>query len=189
MGAKFLAVSAFALGLFFQPAAVEASVVQLPLNGNVTLESSGGLLTVGIDDIQISGFPTFDLSNLGEFTFAYAWIQANFTIVDSTGSSIDSLSGSNSLSLEFDNCPFCHHPPVPQELTYLLPVGQFELDITSSSEGHSNSGSTVQIGFEVFASSDAVAAVPEPSTWTMMLLGFCGLGFLTLRRCQRLRVT
>jgi hypothetical protein len=29
---------------------------------------------------------------------------------------------------------------------------------------------------------DAVAAVPEPSTWAMMILGFCGVGFLTYRR-------
>lgn len=29
-----------------------------------------------------------------------------------------------------------------------------------------------------------VAAVPEPSTWAMMLLGFCGLGFMAYRRKQ-----
>jgi hypothetical protein len=28
------------------------------------------------------------------------------------------------------------------------------------------------------------AAVPEPSTWAMMILGFCGLGFVTYRRKQ-----
>jgi hypothetical protein len=28
----------------------------------------------------------------------------------------------------------------------------------------------------------AVAAVPEPSTWAMMILGFCGIGFMTFRR-------
>jgi hypothetical protein len=27
-----------------------------------------------------------------------------------------------------------------------------------------------------------VAAVPEPSTWVMMILGFCGLGFMAYRR-------
>jgi hypothetical protein len=27
-----------------------------------------------------------------------------------------------------------------------------------------------------------VAAVPEPSTWAIMLLGFCALGFMTYRR-------
>lgn len=29
---------------------------------------------------------------------------------------------------------------------------------------------------------DQVAAVPEPSTWAMMILGFAGVGFMTYRR-------
>jgi hypothetical protein len=29
---------------------------------------------------------------------------------------------------------------------------------------------------------DTVAAVPEPSTWGMMILGFAGIGFMTYRR-------
>jgi len=36
------------------------------------------------------------------------------------------------------------------------------------------------IGYDPIGS--AVAGVPEPSTWAMMLLGFCGLGFLAHRR-------
>ena len=28
----------------------------------------------------------------------------------------------------------------------------------------------------------AIAAVPEPSTWAMMILGFCSIGFITYRR-------
>jgi hypothetical protein len=28
----------------------------------------------------------------------------------------------------------------------------------------------------------AVAAIPEPSTWAMMILGFCGVGFMAYRR-------
>lgn len=32
-----------------------------------------------------------------------------------------------------------------------------------------------------------VAAVPEPSTWAMMILGFCGLGFMTYRKKSTLR--
>jgi PEP-CTERM motif len=31
----------------------------------------------------------------------------------------------------------------------------------------------------------SVAAVPEPSTWAMMILGFCGVGFLAYRRKNR----
>jgi hypothetical protein len=27
-------------------------------------------------------------------------------------------------------------------------------------------------------------AVPEPSTWAMMILGFCGVGFMAYRRKQ-----
>jgi len=32
------------------------------------------------------------------------------------------------------------------------------------------------------AGAPVVAAVPEPSTWSMMILGFCGLGFMAHRR-------
>ena len=35
---------------------------------------------------------------------------------------------------------------------------------------------------EFIADNFTVAAVPEPSTWAMMLLGFAGLGFITFRR-------
>jgi hypothetical protein len=30
--------------------------------------------------------------------------------------------------------------------------------------------------------SAVVAAVPEPSTWAMMILGFCALGFMAFQR-------
>lgn len=30
-----------------------------------------------------------------------------------------------------------------------------------------------------------ISAVPEPSTWAMMILGFCGIGFMTYRRKAR----
>jgi PEP-CTERM motif len=31
----------------------------------------------------------------------------------------------------------------------------------------------------------AVSAVPEPSTWAMMLIGFAGLGFVAYRRTKK----
>ena len=34
------------------------------------------------------------------------------------------------------------------------------------------------------AGGGSVAAVPEPSTWAMMLLGFAGVGFMAYRRKQ-----
>jgi hypothetical protein len=33
------------------------------------------------------------------------------------------------------------------------------------------------------------AAVPEPSTWAMMILGFCGLGFLACRRKNQMALS
>jgi PEP-CTERM motif len=37
---------------------------------------------------------------------------------------------------------------------------------------------------DVFGPTTFTAAVPEPSTWAMMILGFCGLGFMAYRRKQ-----
>ena len=37
----------------------------------------------------------------------------------------------------------------------------------------------------VFADASVAPTVPEPSTWTMMLLGFAGLGYTALRRGAR----
>jgi len=38
-------------------------------------------------------------------------------------------------------------------------------------------------------SAGQIAAVPEPSTWAMLIIGFCGLGFLARRRKNRLAPT
>jgi hypothetical protein len=40
----------------------------------------------------------------------------------------------------------------------------------------------VYIGNPIDAGTWQVAAVPEPSTWAMMLLGFAGVGFMAYRR-------
>jgi PEP-CTERM motif len=43
---------------------------------------------------------------------------------------------------------------------------------------------TVGTRTQEFGTLTAVAAVPEPSTWAMMILGFLGLGFMAYRRKQ-----
>jgi len=52
--------------------------------------------------------------------------------------------------------------------------------------GLSNNQSAFYFGsdsLELFSQAVTLTdAVPEPSTWVMMILGFCGLGFLTYRR-------
>jgi hypothetical protein len=46
--------------------------------------------------------------------------------------------------------------------------------------------SQVGVGSWTTTESAGVAAVPEPSTWAMMLLGFAGFGFMGYRRKSRL---
>jgi hypothetical protein len=43
-------------------------------------------------------------------------------------------------------------------------------------------------GFGAAVSGIAIAAVPEPSTWAMMLIGFAGLGYASRRKTKRSRL-
>jgi PEP-CTERM motif len=58
------------------------------------------------------------------------------------------------------------------EDSFPVPAGEFK-DVISAVAPNDN-------GFGIFT----VTAVPEPSTWAMMILGFCGLGFMAYRRKQ-----
>ena len=40
-------------------------------------------------------------------------------------------------------------------------------------------------GIDVSVADIAVAAVPEPATWSMMILGFAGIGFMAYRRSRK----
>jgi hypothetical protein len=60
----------------------------------------------------------------------------------------------------------------------------FELDFSDRLNGNDGNNYTVQ-GFDVRtdgAFTTGVGAVPEPSTWAMMILGFAGIGFIAYRR-------
>jgi hypothetical protein len=56
-------------------------------------------------------------------------------------------------------------PSTPYELIYVIPDGD----------------NSIQISFGPGFTYEA-PAVPEPSTWAMMIIGFCSVGFLTYRR-------
>ena len=67
------------------------------------------------------------------------------------------------------------------QLTNLL-FGTFALStaiIDSAIFSFTNTGTSMNVDNIVVS---AVAAVPEPSTWAMMILGFAGVGFMAYRR-------
>jgi hypothetical protein len=53
-------------------------------------------------------------------------------------------------------------------------------------DGRSNTIRFSEIGGNAYAGLDdiSVAAVPEPSTWALALLGFAGLGMVGMRRAR-----
>jgi PEP-CTERM motif len=66
------------------------------------------------------------------------------------------------------------------DLQMFAPGGSVEAD-TLAAEGVVELSGTLR---NSFADLTLTAAVPEPSTWAMMILGFCGLGFMAYRRKQ-----
>jgi hypothetical protein len=65
----------------------------------------------------------------------------------------------------------------------VVPVGTRSLEfvlLATRTAGSANDGYADDLSF--IASSNVVAAVPEPSTWAMMILGFAGIGFMAYRQ-------
>jgi hypothetical protein len=48
--------------------------------------------------------------------------------------------------------------------------------------GGSNAVPSADIAFRTYSDTTFSGAVPEPSTWAMMILGFAGIGFMAYRR-------
>ena len=60
-------------------------------------------------------------------------------------------------------------------VTELAPVGANLLELGINDNNYSDNSVSLQV---------SISAVPEPSTWAMMILGFCGLGFMAYGRKQ-----
>lgn len=139
----------------------------------ITFVSGSGILV----DAK-NGFASIDATGNGQNTIPYTSLTIsaptgytftdlvfdvlnppNFTVMGSNGGTASITNPGNGL----------------QEYTVLANNGTSLTSLTLSSA----------VGFtqiKQFEISGLMAAVPEPSTWAMMLLGFCGLGFLALRR-------
>lgn len=133
--------------------------------------TTGSTTTIGYADAGLTT-PTFSesitftdtLAGLYSITLGTSSAAVNFTSAVLTGAS-----GSNSLTKFYDNGTL-----EQWGLSGLtLNSGQYTLNIM---------GTNTDTG--VLSGTVTIAAVPEPATWGMMLLGFAGIGF-AMRRHRR----
>ena len=72
-------------------------------------------------------------------------------------------------------------PSTPNPYTVFVPIG---VTFLGTAESVVFSGSANYIAFDDVTLGSASPGVPEPATWTMMLLGFAGVGFGLRRRTK-----
>jgi hypothetical protein len=77
--------------------------------------------------------------------------------------------GNTTFDAAWTNASYSH-------LQLTLGAGTYDLSVTGNGAG----GLPAHFGYRL-----DVAAVPEPSTWAMIVLGFAGIGFLSYRRKGR----
>ena len=70
----------------------------------------------------------------------------------------------------------------PYEFAFTPTDSSFRLSFVSATIGDSGNAQYPQAFGPALDNVTVTAAVPEPSTWAMMILGFAGVGFMTYRR-------
>jgi len=127
-------------------------------NGQITatLESDGDLMVTGITG-TFDGSTITGVTKIGLFGPDQLIFPTSTQVFDGSGLGFRLADGVSFQIFAANPAP---NPPMPNEY-----------EISSSGPGLP--------AFEVLA---LTAAVPEPSTWAMMILGFVGLGFMAYRR-------
>ena len=181
-------------GLSFASSAASASVVFL--NGNNPQPGEENILFTGGTGTTVSG--TTNMSNVlvnfssstGQTLITNSSGQAKIT-TDDNGGLLTSINISSPGNTFLD---FIGNPQRSGAFTVTVKTndgiftdnfsgGPGENFVTILAQGNERISSVVftsSTGFDTFAQpriSGIAAAVPEPSTWAMMLLGFAGLGF------------
>jgi hypothetical protein len=191
---------AAAFGLVVSTAA-NASTLDVTASGitvdlNITAINPDSVLTPGFDITQVSG----TVNGVSVSTFSGVWgpngdqvsnglyldpfLNQNPAHVDGNGTNVFTVQnppGSGGANFEIDNI---FYTGSPNALSYqggiallLSDNSTFYLSAVCNPGGSGAGCSDVYFG-------QLTAAVPEPSTWAMMILGFCGLGFMAYRRRQ-----
>jgi hypothetical protein len=136
---------------------------------NQTTGITQNSLTPGITLGSTLGFTSFTATSSHPFALFIGGISndADTLAVNKTNDIV--------LSLEFLNPTNFADPTLIPCVTGLL-CGKFNGDSSVFASGYTLSDSFF------LATAGSVSAVPEPSTWAMMILGFCGLGFMNYCR-------
>jgi hypothetical protein len=142
------------------------------VNLNISIVPTTGVNPVGLDFAQPLNFIAsyFQFNNNGTSLVPTSPTFGGFTIVSNP---VPGESGTGDGASGFVS-PF-PAGPAPGLGSFISPFGQISgqgLDPTQVN------------GFEeaLLFVPQVASAVPEPSTWAMMILGFCGLGFMAYRR-------
>jgi hypothetical protein len=147
------------------------------------------------------GFPVSIFPSVGTATFSSTWLSfgGNYMASDiaNSGSTSQSISDEEytkgaGLAITTRIGISASSPLIPQSI--LTP---FTIDSGLSGNGNISFGyentfwgggfgnlqlTPVTLEVSISPIGDAVSAVPEPATWAMLLIGFAGLGFATLRK-------
>jgi hypothetical protein len=99
-----------------------------------------------------------------------------------TGWIIGNGTSPSGISFLFDGTTYVNVNPVPNQ-----GWTEYSFDVTAT--GHDTFSvdffnDPSYDGLDSFAVTNVTSAVPEPSTWAMMILGFFGVGFMAYRRKQ-----
>jgi hypothetical protein len=208
---KILLVAVTAIASLSFVAAADASAYTLNLttdsgtliNLNVTASSSDSVLTSGYDITQVSGTvggvtvssytgvwgPNGDQVSSGLYLDPY--MSLNPPHVDTNGTNVFTVQnppGSGGANFEIDNIFYTSSGA--SNLSYqggialLLNNGAsyyLSADCNAGSNGAGCSGGY----YDFLGDATVTPAVPEPSTWAMMILGFAGIGFVGYHRSRR----
>jgi hypothetical protein len=150
-----------------------------------------GTITLNLPAGSLSGFSQiFPGSTAGSGNYAASDFQSFTATIDGLSFDFTSIGGNNGQldGIQFDN----------GNITSINTAGSGGLNSTSkellqigggpNSNGdvtvQSTNGGTIDFSDSYAITGPMVAAVPEPCTWAMMILGFVGVGFMAYRRKQ-----
>jgi hypothetical protein len=208
MGQKLLGVAAAATMLIAVAASpAKASVFTLDVTTSstavdltITTGGTDSVLTGGLDIVGVTG----TVGGVAVSTYSGVWgsngdqvsgglyldpyLNQNPAHTDSNGTNVFTVQnppGSGGFNAEIDNILY---PSGTNELSYQGGIALLLNDGATyylSADGNpGNSGAGTGGYYDALSSATFAPPVPEPSTWAMMILGFCGLGFMAYRRRQ-----